>query len=132
MRTTRSCARCMVRAGERKRARRRACSGGTRRSRRPRSRRRAPRSRGRGAPAAAAAIAWLGGTIEFARARIAPGPRTFAEVATMMATSVAIPFAATYHFLRGWAAVPGLLARKPRPRAVLLDRDGTLVHDVPF
>jgi len=42
-----------------------------------------------------------------------------------------IPAAATYHWLRGWAAVPRLLGRK-RPRAVLLDRDGTLVSDVPY
>lgn len=82
--------------------------------------------------AALAAAAWLAGTLEFAWARVAPGPFTRDEVWTMLATSAAIPFAATYHWLRGWAAVPRLLRSRPRPRAVLLDRDGTLVHDVPY
>ena len=40
------------------------------------------------------AAAWLAGTVEFAAARIAPGPRTPAEMLTMAATSVAIPPAA--------------------------------------
>src|SRR3954453_17617048 len=41
--------------------------------------------------AALAALGWAAGTAEFARARIAPGPRTPAEVATMAVTSAAIP-----------------------------------------
>jgi len=46
----------------------------------------------------------------------------------MGVTSVLIPPAATWHFGRGI-----LRARKlVRPAAVLLDRDGTLVHDVPY
>ncbi len=81
--------------------------------------------------AAGAGLAWLAGTAELAWARIAPGPRTRGEVLAMLATSAVIPAAATYHWLRGWAAVPRLLGRK-RPRAVLLDRDGTLVSDVPY
>jgi len=52
-------------------------------------------------------LAWLAGTAELAAARIAPGPRTRREVATMLATSVAIPPAATWHWLRGWSAVWG-------------------------
>jgi histidinol-phosphate phosphatase family protein len=86
-------------------------------------------------PAAAAAAAlWAAGTGELAWARIAPGPRDRAEVTTMLLTSVAIPPAATWHWLRGCgrhrAAGPW---RGGAPvRAVLFDRDGTLVHDVPY
>lgn len=82
--------------------------------------------------AAIAAAAWAAGTLELAWSRAAAGPRTRDEIATMLATSAVIPIAASFHWLRGWAAVPGLLARRPRPRAVLLDRDGTLVRDVPY
>jgi histidinol-phosphate phosphatase family protein len=118
-----------------------------------------------GAPLALLAGAgWLAGTAELAWARIAPGPRTPAEVATMAATSVLLPPAATWHWLAGWRRRRGLLAdtaRAPRPqppaasaprsepppphraggvaggggpriRAVLFDRDGTLVADVPY
>jgi histidinol-phosphate phosphatase family protein len=78
------------------------------------------------------AAAWLAGTVEFAVARILPGPRTPGEVLTMAATSVAIPPAAVAHRLRG-----ELTARLAGPlstpgAAVLFDRDGTLVHDVPY
>jgi GT2 family glycosyltransferase len=52
--------------------------------------------------AALAGTAWLAGTAEFAWARIAPGPRTPAEIATMAATSVLIPPLAVTHWLRGW------------------------------
>jgi histidinol-phosphate phosphatase family protein len=82
--------------------------------------------------AATAALAWTALTADFARRRIAPGPRTRDEVLAMLATSAAIPPAAVYWRLRGelrhrrgaapWAGV----------RAVLFDRDGTLVHDVPY
>ena len=92
---------------------------------------------GRPRPALAAAAAWAAGTGELAWARIAPGPRDRDEVVTMLATSAALPFAAT-----GWR-VAGLAtarrrARRPSatpavpPAAVLLDRDGTLVEDVPY
>ena len=122
-----------------------------------------------------AGAGWLAGTAELAWARIAPGPRTPAEVATMAATSLLLPPAATWHWLGGWRRRRGLLAdtaRAPRPqppaaaarsepppppaagtpqptppahraegvaggggpgiRAVLFDRDGTLVADVPY
>jgi histidinol-phosphate phosphatase family protein len=77
-------------------------------------------------------MAWLAGTAEFAAARIAPGPRTPREILTMVATSAAIPPAAVAHRLRG-----ELSARRAGPLpavgfAVLFDRDGTLVHDVPY
>ncbi|HEX9991333.1 MAG TPA: HAD-IIIA family hydrolase, partial [Acidimicrobiales bacterium] len=92
---------------------------------------------GRRRVAALAALGWLAGTAELARARIAPGPRTPGEVATMVATSVAIPPAATWHWLAGWARLPRLLrapapAAVEPPAAVLFDRDGTLVVDVPY
>jgi cellulose synthase/poly-beta-1,6-N-acetylglucosamine synthase-like glycosyltransferase len=45
---------------------------------------------------------WLAGTAEFTWARIAPGPRTPREVATMLVTSVLIPPAAVGHWCRGW------------------------------
>ena len=52
--------------------------------------------------AAAAGALWAGRTAAFAWRRIAPGPRTRAEVATMVATSAAIPPAAVAHRARGW------------------------------
>jgi len=110
----------------------------------------------RGRPAAAA-LGWAFGTGELAWARIRPGPRTTTEVLTMVATSIAIPPAAVWHLGRGLAARRRLVedterAPKPmppatrcvpkvgadrtdlprRPDAVLLDRDGTLIVDVPY
>ncbi|SDY42314.1 haloacid dehalogenase superfamily, subfamily IA, variant 3 with third motif having DD or ED [Modestobacter sp. DSM 44400] len=82
--------------------------------------------------AALAALAWTAGTAEFAWARIAPGPRTGDEVATMALTSAAIPPLATWHFLRGAVAHRQVPAWRGLPDLVLFDRDGTLVHDVPY
>jgi histidinol-phosphate phosphatase family protein len=84
--------------------------------------------------AATSAAVWLAGTAEFAWARIAPGPRTRDEVLTMLATSAVLPAAATAHWIAGWLRLPRRLRRErhSRPRAVLLDRDGTLVVDVPY
>jgi histidinol-phosphate phosphatase family protein len=98
-----------------------------------------------------AAAAWALGTAELAWARIAPGPRTPRELATMLWTSALLPFAATAWWLRGWLELPfKLRAGGPRPRAsspasgrpaprassrpaaVLFDRDGTLIADVPY
>ncbi|MGF9759160.1 HAD-IIIA family hydrolase [Microvirga sp. 0TCS3.31] len=87
---------------------------------------------GRRRSAAAAAACWLAGTAELAWARIAPGPRDAAEVRRMAVTSAVIPSAATWHSARGawqhrhagpWRGLPDL---------VLLDRDGTIVQDVPY
>ena len=58
----------------------------------------------------------------------------------MAATSVLLPPVATWHWLAGWVRLPRLLADSPRaprptspsPKAVLFDRDGTLVADVPY
>jgi histidinol-phosphate phosphatase family protein len=85
--------------------------------------------------AIAGALAWAAGVTEFAWARIAPGPRTRSEVTTMIATSMAIPPAAVRWWLR--AALrptpPRPAAPEPAPlKAVLFDRDGTLVVDVPY
>ena len=89
--------------------------------------------------ALAGGAAWALGTAEFAWARIVPGPRTGEEVLTMGLTSAAIPPAATWHWLRGWATLPYRLRHRPpsapapqAPAAVLFDRDGTLVVDVPY
>ncbi len=106
--------------------------------------------------AAAAGLVWAAGTAELAWARIAPGPKTPREIATMAVTSVLMPFWATGWWLRGWLALPSKwVAKGPRPTlaphapapparagrplpggaapsAVLFDRDGTLVVDVPF
>ncbi|WP_069811880.1 glycosyltransferase family 2 protein [Streptomyces sp. TP-A0874] len=56
---------------------------------------------GRRTAAAVSAAVWAAGTAEFAGARIAPGPRTRQEVATMVCTSVVIPPAAVGHWLAG-------------------------------
>jgi len=89
--------------------------------------------------AAVLGAGWLGATSRFALERIAPGPRTGDEIATMILTSAAIPPVATAHRLLGLARRRRLVAdtaRAPRPEArpaaVLLDRDGTLVVDVPY
>src|SRR6185312_13322172 len=60
---------------------------------------------GAAAIACAGAMTWAGLTAGFAWRRIAPGPKTPGEVATMLATSVVIPFAACYHRARGYAAL---------------------------
>jgi len=71
---------------------------------------------------------WLAGTAEFAWRRITPGPRSREEIVTMLVTGAAIPPLATWHWTRGLLAPP----RPRRPLAVLFDRDGTLVEDVPY
>ncbi|MEU6865907.1 glycosyltransferase [Streptomyces sp. NPDC046876] len=68
---------------------------------------------GRGRAAAWWAGAWLVGTAEFASARIAPGPRTRGEVLTMAVTSLLIPPAATWHWVRGLAAHRRVRATAP-------------------
>jgi HAD superfamily hydrolase (TIGR01662 family) len=92
---------------------------------------------GRQRAAPALALAWAAGTAELAWTRIAPGPRTPREVATMAWTSTLLPFAAVAQRLRGSVRRRRLLRDTGRapcalPAAVLLDRDGTLVVDVPY
>jgi histidinol-phosphate phosphatase family protein len=74
------------------------------------------------------AVAWVTGTAAFAAERLAAGPGTAVETAAMAATSAAIPPLAVGHRLLG-AVRARRLAR--RPQAVLFDRDGTLIEDVP-
>ncbi|MDJ1132825.1 glycosyltransferase family 2 protein [Streptomyces iconiensis] len=66
---------------------------------------------GRRKAALAAGAAWAAGTAEFARDRIAAGPRTGEEVTSMVLTSVLIPPAAVWHRTAGF-----LRHRKARPR----------------
>ncbi|MEO3783988.1 HAD-IIIA family hydrolase [Actinocorallia sp. B10E7] len=87
---------------------------------------------GRRRLAGLAALGALAGVGEFAAARILPGPRDLREVSLMLGTSLLIPPAASWHWVRGVAR-----HRSARPwpgpaKALLLDRDGTLVHDVPY
>jgi histidinol-phosphate phosphatase family protein len=78
-----------------------------------------------------AALAWAAGTAELTWRRIAPGPATPGEVAAMVSTSLALPLVATGHWLAGLARARRLAAAVAID-AVLLDRDGTLVVDVPY
>jgi HAD superfamily hydrolase (TIGR01662 family) len=87
--------------------------------------------------AAAAGIVWSALTAEFAVGRILSGPRTAQEISTGLLTSALIPPLAVGHRLRGEFRVrfagrshPG--AASAKPRAVLFDRDGTLIEDVPY
>nr|WP_106251342.1 HAD-IIIA family hydrolase [Allonocardiopsis opalescens] len=96
-------------------------------------------------PAGAAALTWAGLTAEFVWARVAPGPKTPAEIGAMALTSVLIPPLACAHRLAGEWRHRGVQPALPRPlpaaeragpaggpAAVLFDRDGTLVYDVPY
>ncbi|MBO3085768.1 HAD-IIIA family hydrolase [Cellulomonas fengjieae] len=94
-------------------------------------------SLGRRGPATAAAAAWLLLTGDFARRRIGPGPRLgepdgAAEWRRMAWTSAVIPFAAVRHRITGTIAHRQAMPWRPVARAVLFDRDGTLIHDVPY
>jgi HAD superfamily hydrolase (TIGR01662 family) len=87
---------------------------------------------GRRGPAGAGAFGWAALTTIFALDRIRPGPRTADEVARMTVTSAVLPAAAVWHRLRGWWRHRGSTAWPGPVRAVLFDRDGTLVQDVPY
>ncbi|WBQ08305.1 HAD-IIIA family hydrolase [Kribbella sp. CA-293567] len=79
-----------------------------------------------------AGLAWSLLTADFLRRRLSGGPGTTDEVLRMASTSVLIPFAAVWHRLRGtWMHRDSPVWPGPI-RAVLFDRDGTLVHDVPY
>jgi HAD superfamily hydrolase (TIGR01662 family) len=82
--------------------------------------------------ALAAAAAYAGALTELIWRRTSPGPRDRPEVRRMVLSSLVIPPLASWHALRGrwihrsagpWQGLPDL---------VLFDRDGTLVHDVPY
>jgi histidinol-phosphate phosphatase family protein len=82
-----------------------------------------------------AAAVWALLTADFVRRRVTPGPRTPDEVMRMVVTSAVIPFAAVWHRARGtWQHRGSSPWHKGQPKvgAVLFDRDGTLIHDVPY
>lgn len=79
-----------------------------------------------------AGAGWLAGVAELAWARLAPGPRDRDEVRRMVLTSAAIPGAATWHTARGMWRHRAARPWRGAPDLVLLDRDGTLVADVPY
>jgi histidinol-phosphate phosphatase family protein len=81
--------------------------------------------------AAAAGLIWLANWAEFSWRRIAPGPGTRTELLSMAATSAVIPAVACWHRLTGELRYRSV-RRSGLPDAVLLDRDGTIVHDVPY
>jgi histidinol-phosphate phosphatase family protein len=87
---------------------------------------------GRRRAAALAGATWAALTGDFAARRIAPGPRDRAEVTRMVATSALIPPAAVWHWLAGQWRHRGAAPWSPPVQAVLFDRDGTLVEDVPY
>ncbi|MFC5380410.1 HAD-IIIA family hydrolase [Aquipuribacter nitratireducens] len=82
------------------------------------------------------ALAWLALFLELLWRRASRGPRTPAELADMTLTTAALPFLATWHraagMLRHRGARPWCSPTTSGLRAVLFDRDGTLVHDVPY
>ncbi|WP_223809192.1 HAD-IIIA family hydrolase [Nocardiopsis listeri] len=81
--------------------------------------------------AAAAGALWAARTVGFAARRIVAGPARFDEWVDMALTSVAIPPLAVWY--RGVGELRYARAhRRPSVRAVLFDRDGTLVEDVPY
>ena len=82
--------------------------------------------------AALGATGWLALTADFVRRRVAPGPRDPAEVSRMVASSLVLPLAATWHRAAGHRRHRRTEPWPPRARAVLLDRDGTLVVDIPY
>jgi HAD superfamily hydrolase (TIGR01662 family) len=81
---------------------------------------------------ALATAGWALLTGEFAARRIAPGPRTVGEVGTMLVTSAAIPTDAVLQRLIGMLTHRRAARWTSPVRAVLFDRDGTLVEDVPY
>ncbi|MBO3087262.1 HAD-IIIA family hydrolase [Cellulomonas dongxiuzhuiae] len=93
---------------------------------------------GRPRAAAAAGAAWAALTADLVRIRVLPGPRPGDEGwrdewRRMASTSVVLPFAAVRHRVAGTIAHRGGAPPwRPPVRAVLFDRDGTLVHDVPY
>lgn len=83
--------------------------------------------------AVVAGAGWAILTADFSWRRIRPGPRDRAEVLKMLSTSAAIPLAASWHWARALLrrSSPGA-PRQSWPAAVLIDRDGTIVKDVPY
>jgi histidinol-phosphate phosphatase family protein len=72
---------------------------------------------------------WAALTAEFAARRVLASPR---EALPMLVTSAAIPPLAVGHWVAGWRRFRGAHPWPPRPAAILFDRDGTLITDVPY
>lgn len=87
---------------------------------------------GRRSITAAALAAWVTLTAEFAASRVRPGPRDAGEITRMVATSAAIPPAAMAWALLGWLRWRSATPWRGLPDLVVLDRDGTLVMDIPY
>jgi histidinol-phosphate phosphatase family protein len=93
---------------------------------------------GRRRAALLGAGAWFALTVDFLARRVAPGPLLTHEGGPsewwrMAWTSVVIPFVAVRHRATGaWRHRGVAPAWRPAPRAVLFDRDGTLIEDVPY
>lgn len=87
---------------------------------------------GRRRIAAVAGLGWAALGAEFLSARVLPGPRDRSELVRMAATSVVIPFAAVAYAVRGRVQHRAVEPWQGPPDLVLLDRDGTIVHDVPY
>ena len=94
-----------------------------------------------GGPAAiaatAGAVTWSAAAARFLYIRLQPGPRPGdprfpGELRRMAVTSMRIPFAAVRHRIVGELTSRGARPWRPAPQAVLFDRDGTLVRDVPY
>jgi histidinol-phosphate phosphatase family protein len=87
--------------------------------------------------AGAGLLGWTALYRRFLVRRMEPGPLPdepdfAAELRRMALTSATIPPTAVWHRVRGWARHRTTEPWPVRPRAVLFDRDGTLVHDVPY
>jgi HAD superfamily hydrolase (TIGR01662 family) len=83
--------------------------------------------------AVVAGTGWAILTADFSWRRIRPGPRDRAEVLKMLSTSAAIPIAASWHWVRALLRPSSPMPPRERwPAAVLVDRDGTIVKDVPY
>jgi histidinol-phosphate phosphatase family protein len=85
--------------------------------------------------AAVPLAAWLALSSRFWWRRVAPGPRTRGEVASLATSSLLIPPAATAWAIIGRWRTRGVepsIRPARRPRLVLFDRDGTLIEDVPY
>jgi histidinol-phosphate phosphatase family protein len=87
---------------------------------------------GRRRAALAAAGGWVVLWGEFTARRVLGGRRTWPEAGAMIVTSAVIPPLATWHWLAGAWRFRHARPWPPQPAAVLFDRDGTLIHDVPY
>ncbi len=86
--------------------------------------------RRRSARALAAASAL--GCARLAADRIHPGPATPGEIVRIAVTSLVLPYAAVAQAAAGRVRYAGLARQRRSLGAVLFDRDGTLVEDVPY